>query len=83
MTAGGAQADRRDVRQALNQAGAPQEFQVIEALMARDFSGRGDGNGVGKQEATAIAVVLLVISFVLLSIVYGLNRRPWVVGPWR
>jgi molybdate transport system permease protein len=33
--------------------------------------------------ANETALVLLVISFVLLSIVYGLNRRPWVVGPWR
>jgi molybdate transport system permease protein len=33
--------------------------------------------------ANETALVLLVISFVLLSIVYGLNRRPWVVGPWK
>jgi len=33
--------------------------------------------------ANQTAVVLLVISFVALSIVYGLNRRPWAVGPWR
>jgi molybdate transport system permease protein len=33
--------------------------------------------------ANETALVLLAISFVLLSIVYGLNRRPWVVGPWR
>jgi molybdate transport system permease protein len=32
--------------------------------------------------ANQTALVLLVISFVLLSIVYGLNRRPWAVGPW-
>jgi molybdate transport system permease protein len=38
--------------------------------------------------ANATALVLLVISFVLLSIVYGLNRyglnrRAWVVSAWR
>jgi molybdate transport system permease protein len=33
--------------------------------------------------ANQTALVLLVISFVLLSIVYGLNRRPSVVGPWK
>ena len=33
--------------------------------------------------ANSTALVLLVISFVLLSIVYGLNRRAWVVGPWK
>jgi molybdate transport system permease protein len=29
------------------------------------------------------AVVLLLISFAALSIVYGINRRPWAVGPWK
>jgi molybdate transport system permease protein len=38
--------------------------------------------------ANATALVLLIISFVLLSIVYGLNRyalnrRSWVVSAWR
>jgi len=33
--------------------------------------------------ANHTALVLLIISFVILSIVYGLNRRPWVVGPWQ
>jgi molybdate transport system permease protein len=33
--------------------------------------------------ANQTALVLLIISFVVLSIVYGVNRRPWVVGPWR
>src|SRR4030081_3860864 len=32
--------------------------------------------------ANRTALLLLIISFVLLSIVYGLNRRPWAVGPW-
>jgi ABC-type sulfate transport system permease subunit len=27
------------------------------------------------------AVLLLLISFAALSIVYGINRRPWAVGP--
>ncbi len=29
------------------------------------------------------AAVLLAISFLALSIVYGINRRPWAVGPWK
>lgn len=33
--------------------------------------------------ANQTALVLLVISFVLLSIVYGLNRRSPVVSPWK
>jgi molybdate transport system permease protein len=33
--------------------------------------------------ANQTALVLLVLSFVLLSIVYGLHRRPWTVGPWK
>jgi molybdate transport system permease protein len=38
--------------------------------------------------ANQTALVLLVISFVVLSVVfwlnrYGLTRRPWVVGPWK
>jgi molybdate transport system permease protein len=33
--------------------------------------------------ANSTALVLLVLSFLLLSIVYGVNRRAWVVGPWK
>jgi molybdate transport system permease protein len=33
--------------------------------------------------ANSTAIVLLVISFLLLSVVYGINRRAWVVGPWK
>jgi molybdate transport system permease protein len=33
--------------------------------------------------ANQTALVLLILSFVVLSIVYGVNRRSWVVGPWR
>ena len=33
--------------------------------------------------ANSTALALLGISFLLLSIVYGLNRRAWAVGPWR
>src|ERR1700722_12274416 len=33
--------------------------------------------------ANSTALVLLVISFMLLSVVYGINRRAWVVGPWK
>jgi molybdate transport system permease protein len=33
--------------------------------------------------ANQTALVLLAISFAVLSLVYGLNRKTWVVGPWR
>jgi len=33
--------------------------------------------------ANQTAVLLLVISFAVLCAVYGLNRRIWMVGPWR
>ncbi len=33
--------------------------------------------------ANQTALALLLISFILLSIVYGMNRRAWVVGPWK
>jgi molybdate transport system permease protein len=33
--------------------------------------------------ANQTALLLLIISFIVLSMVYGLNRRPWAVGPWR
>ena len=33
--------------------------------------------------ANQTALLLLILSFVVLSIVYGLNRPPWAVGPWR
>lgn len=33
--------------------------------------------------ANTTALVLLMVSFVVLSTVYGLNRRPWAVGPWK
>jgi len=33
--------------------------------------------------ANETALVLLVISFVVLSVVYGVNRKVWAVGPWR
>ena len=33
--------------------------------------------------ANQTALLLLVVSLVLLSIVYGLNRRPWTVSPWK
>jgi molybdate transport system permease protein len=33
--------------------------------------------------ANKTALVLLVISFVVLSVVYGVNRKVWAVGPWR
>ena len=45
---------------------------IYDRVQAADYMG-----------ANETAVVLLVISFVLLSIVYGLNRRPWTVSPWK
>jgi len=33
--------------------------------------------------ATQTALLLLIVSFVLLAIVYGLNRRSLVMGPWK
>ncbi|HEY1264568.1 MAG TPA: molybdate ABC transporter permease subunit [Terriglobales bacterium] len=33
--------------------------------------------------ANQTALVLLVISFLLLSLVYGLNRKAWAVWPWK
>jgi molybdate transport system permease protein len=33
--------------------------------------------------ANYTALVLLSVSFVVLSLVYGLNRRAWTVGPWK
>jgi len=32
--------------------------------------------------ANHTAFALLAISFLLLSVVYGMNRRSWAVGPW-
>jgi molybdate transport system permease protein len=33
--------------------------------------------------ANATALVLLLISFVVLSLVYSLNRRVWAIWPWK
>ncbi len=33
--------------------------------------------------ANQTALLLLVVSFVMLSLVYGLNRSKWVIWPWR
>jgi molybdate transport system permease protein len=33
--------------------------------------------------ANHTALVLLIVSFVVLSLVYGMNRRAWTVGPWK
>jgi molybdate transport system permease protein len=33
--------------------------------------------------AHATALMLLLFSFVTLSVVYALSRRPWAVAPWR
>jgi molybdate transport system permease protein len=45
---------------------------IYDRVQAADYTG-----------ANLTAIVLLVISFVLLSVVYGLNRRPWTVSPWK
>lgn len=33
--------------------------------------------------ANHTSLVLLLISFAVLSVVYGMSRRPWTVGPWK
>jgi molybdate transport system permease protein len=33
--------------------------------------------------ANQTAFVLLLICFLVLSVVYGVNRRAWAVGPWK
>jgi molybdate transport system permease protein len=33
--------------------------------------------------ANQTSLLLLVISFLVLSLVYGVNRRAWAVGPWK
>jgi molybdate transport system permease protein len=35
------------------------------------------------RSANQTALVLLAVSFVMLSLVYGLNRSKWVIWPWR
>ena len=35
------------------------------------------------RSANQTALLLLAVSFVMLSLVYGLNRSKWVVWPWR
>jgi molybdate transport system permease protein len=45
---------------------------IYDKVQAFDYSG-----------ANLTALVLLVISFAVLSVVYGLNRRLWAVWPWK
>jgi molybdate transport system permease protein len=33
--------------------------------------------------ANALALVLLAIAFIILSLVYGMNRRIWAIWPWK
>jgi molybdate transport system permease protein len=33
--------------------------------------------------ANATAIVLLILSFVILSLVYGVNRKVWAIWPWK
>ena len=45
---------------------------IYDQVQAGDYSG-----------AHTTALVLLVVSFTVLAIVYGLNRRSWTVAPWK
>ena len=45
---------------------------IYDQVQTANYSGAND-----------TALLLLIVSFLVLSIVYGLNRRPWAVGPWR
>src|SRR5207253_772940 len=54
---GAIQADIFDYRQALDQAGAAEQFEVIETLVARDVAGLGNGDGAGEEPAAGVAIV--------------------------
>ena len=43
---------------------------IFDRVQASDYSG-----------ANATSLLLLAFCFAILAVVYGLNRRPWVVGP--
>jgi molybdate transport system permease protein len=43
---------------------------IYDRVQASDYSG-----------ANQTALLLLVLCFALLALVYGLNRRPWAIGP--
>jgi molybdate transport system permease protein len=45
---------------------------IYDRVQAADYS-----------SANTAALFLLVVSFLLLALVYALNRRPWAVGPCR
>lgn len=45
---------------------------IYDQVQAGDYSG-----------AHNTALVLLIVSFTVLAIVYGLNRRSWTVAPWK
>jgi molybdate transport system permease protein len=42
-----------------------------------------DVQGLNMAAAHQTALALLVFSFVTLSVVYAISRRPWAVAPWR
>jgi molybdate transport system permease protein len=42
---------------------------IFDRVQSSDYAG-----------ANATALLLLVLCFVLLSVVYAVNRRPWIVG---
>ena len=46
-----------DFRNTVNEAGAAKEFEVVEALVIRDFARFWRGNWIGKEQAAAIAGV--------------------------
>src|SRR5260370_1265557 len=54
---GTSQPDRVALRQAIDQARAAQQFEVIKALMARDIVGRGHGNSTREEQPTTVAIV--------------------------
>jgi molybdate transport system permease protein len=43
---------------------------IFDRVQASDYSG-----------ANATALLLLVFCFLVLMVVYGVNRKPWSVGP--
>lgn len=47
-------------------------IEIYDQVQAGDYSG-----------AHGTALILLIVSFTVLAIVYGLNRRSWTVAPWK
>ena len=51
------QGDERFVGERIQPARATKEFEVVELLVCRNFAGLGDGDGLGQEEASAIASI--------------------------